>query len=62
MHLLREREATRDPALPRSVEVRQVDAHTFVVGSAGGGDMATRVTVGEGNVVAMQQFMTGAPL
>lgn len=60
MHLLRESEATRDPTLPRSVDVRQVDDHTLVVHSADG-DTATRVIVGDGAVVAMQQFMTDAP-
>lgn len=58
MRLLREREVTRDPALPRTVEVRRVDDHTFEVRSADDGDTATRVTVGDGCVVAMQQFTT----
>lgn len=56
--LLREREETRDPEQDRSVDVRQVDEHTFVVHSASGGDTATRITVADGKVVAMQQFTT----
>ena len=58
MRLLREREATRGPAAPRTVEVRQIDNDTFVVSSASEAATATRITVAGGKVVAMQQFPT----
>lgn len=56
MRLLRERQATRGPARSGDVDVRQLDDHTFVVRTAADGNTATRITVGDGHVVAMQQF------
>ena len=60
MRLLREREATRNPAQSRDVDVRQIDDHTFVVRSTADGTTATRITVGDSGVVAMQQFIVDA--
>lgn len=58
MRLLGDREATRESAEPRTVEVRQIDDYTFVVRSAADGDTATRISVADGKVVAMKQFAT----
>lgn len=60
MQLLRDREATRGPAQPRTAEVRQIDDHTFVVSGDRDPDTATSVTVSDGKVVAMQQFVTSS--
>jgi ketosteroid isomerase-like protein len=62
MQLLRLREAQRDANRPRSVEVRRVDDHTYLADALGGGDAtATRVSIANGKVVALQQVSTDEP-
>jgi ketosteroid isomerase-like protein len=58
LRLLRERAAARGNRPPGPVEVQRVDEHTYVVRSAGPepSPVATRVTVTDGWVTAMQQF------
>jgi hypothetical protein len=62
MSLLRQRAADRPSDGSREVEVRRADETTFVVsGLAGGEGVATRVTVGGGRVISIQQVSTDAP-
>jgi ketosteroid isomerase-like protein len=56
MALLRLRQGERDGEPPRDAEVRRVDDTTFLVSGFGlGEDMATRVTIAHGKVIAIQQ-------
>lgn len=57
MELLRERQAEGAAQLPTQIE--QVDSHTIVVSAAETGPYgahATRITIGDGVVLAMQQY------
>jgi ketosteroid isomerase-like protein len=62
MHLLRLRDSQRGVDEPRTVDVRQVDEHTYLASGLGGGEgIATRVSIANGKVVAMQQVSTDEP-
>jgi uncharacterized protein len=62
MDLLRLREAERHGEPPKAVDVQRIDGTTFLVSGAEGGEgVATRITVGGGKVIAMQQISTEQP-
>ena len=62
MQLLRLRKSQRSAGDPRGGEVRRVDDHTYLASGLGGGEgIATRVSIANGRVVAMQQVSTDGP-
>ena len=62
MQLLRARETQRNVNDPRGADLRRVDDNTYLVSGVAGGDgLATRVSIDNGQVVALQQVSTDEP-